>query len=427
MSAKYFHYISVFLVFAVLFFSYDNVRAQSVDDLKNQISSKNNEIAQLEKEIAEYQAKLTTTKGQSSTLKNELARLEATKRKLETDVTLTQKKIDSAVLTIKKLGGEIVTSTEKINKSEEAIAEALRQMRLTDRENITFVFLEHNNLSDFLNSAATLQSLQEKLSNHIRELEKTKADYESKKDQSEKEKEQLSTLQVKLADQRKIVASNQNQKNVLLAQTQNIEKTYQQLLADRVAKKNAVEAEIRKAEDALKLIVNPGSLPTTGSGVLKWPLDKVVITQYFGNTPFATSNPQIYAGKGHNGMDFAAAVGTPIKAVLDGVVLGVGDTDVACKGASYGKWVMIKHPNGLSSVYAHISLAKVVEGQTVKTGDVVAYSGATGYVTGPHLHFTLLASQGSQVGTLQSSVPGCGVYRLPLATREAVLNPLSYL
>ena len=88
---------------------------------------------------------------------------------------------------------------------------------------------------------------------------------------------------------------------------------------------------------------------------------------------------------------------------------------------------MVKHPNVLSSVYAHLSLAKVSEGQIVKTGDVIAYSGATGYVTGPHLHFTLLASDGSQVGTLQSAVPGCGVYRLPLATREAVLNPLSYL
>ncbi len=427
MLARYFRYIIVFVVLGTLFFSSGNVRAQSVDELKGQITSKNREIAQLEREIAEYQVKLSATKGQSATLKNELARLEATKRKLETDVALTQKKIDSTSLTIKKLGGEILTSAQKIEKSEEAVAEALRQMQLADRESLTLAFLEHNTLSDFLAGASSLDSLQTKLIDHIRILQKTKASYEEEKIQSEKEKERLAGLQVKLADQRKIVTQNQTQKSTLLTQTQNQEKNYQQLLADRLAKKNAVEAEIKKAEAALNLIVNPGALPATGRGVIKWPLDKVVITQYFGNTPFATANAQIYQGKGHNGIDLAAAVGTPVKAVLDGVVLGVGDTDTACKGASYGKWVMVKHPNGLSSVYAHLSLAKVSEGQIVKTGDVIAYSGATGYVTGPHLHFTLLASDGSQVGTLQSAVPGCGVYRLPLATREAVLNPLSYL
>ena len=427
MFARYLRSLAIFLVLGTLVFSYDQARAQSVDELKNQITSKNQEIAQLEKEIAEFQQKLTATKGQSATLKTELARLEATKKKLETDVVLTRKKIDAAALNIQKLGGEILTSSQKIDKSEAAIAEALRALRHGDRENLTFVFLEHDTLSDFLGGVAGLESLQSKLSDHVAELRRTKSSYEAQKTQSEKEKEQLASLQVKLTDQRKIVAQNQTQKNTLLAQTQNQEKTYQQLLADRMAKKNAVEAEIRKAEDALNLIVNPGALPTTGRGVIKWPLDKVVITQYFGNTPFATSNPQIYQGKGHNGMDFAAAVGTPIKATLDGVVLGVGDTDTACKGASYGKWVMVKHPNGLSSVYAHLSLAKVAEGQAVKTGEVIAYSGATGYVTGPHLHFTLLASDGAKVGTLQSAVPGCGVYRLPLATREAVLNPLSYL
>src|SRR5690606_3734649 len=103
-----------------------------------------------------------------------------------------------------------------------------------------------------------------------------------------------------------------------------------------------------------------------------------------------------------------------------------GDTDLTCPRASYGKWVMVKHTNGISSVSAHLSLAKVTEGQTVKRGEVIAYTGNTGYTTGPQLHFTLFASDGSQVGTLKSSVPGCGTYRIPLGARESLLNPLSY-
>jgi murein DD-endopeptidase MepM/ murein hydrolase activator NlpD len=427
MSGRYLHYLPIFIILGVLFYSSGPVDAQSVDQLKSQITSKNQEIAQLEREIAEFQKKLNATKGQSATLRAELNRLETTKRKLETDVALTQKKIDATSLTIEKLGGDILTSSQKIAQSEIAIAEALRQLHRSDQHNLTLVFLEYDSLSDFLGDVSNIETLRQNLADYLSELRQTKASFEEQKILSEQERRELASLQIKLADQRKIVSQNQTQKNTLLAQTQNEEKSYQQLLADRIAKKNAVEAEIRRAEEALNLIVNPGALPATGRGVIKWPLDNVRITQYFGNTPFATANPQIYSGKGHNGIDFAAAVGTPIKAVLDGVVQGVGDTDTACKGASYGKWVMIKHPNGLSSVYAHLSLSKVAEGQTVKTGDVIAYSGATGYVTGPHLHFTLLASDGSQVGTLQSAVPGCGVYRLPLATPQAVLNPLSYL
>ncbi|MFA4890076.1 MAG: peptidoglycan DD-metalloendopeptidase family protein [Candidatus Paceibacterota bacterium] len=76
---------------------------------------------------------------------------------------------------------------------------------------------------------------------------------------------------------------------------------------------------------------------------------KIFITQYFGNTAFATANPQVYNGAGHNGIDFRAAVGAPIKAAKDGVVKGVGDTDKNCNGVSYGKWVLIEHPNNLLS------------------------------------------------------------------------------
>ncbi|HEY4483682.1 MAG TPA: peptidoglycan DD-metalloendopeptidase family protein [Candidatus Paceibacterota bacterium] len=427
MTGRYLFFICLIISFSSLALISDTAFGATEEELRQLLQNQNSEITQLEKEIALYQKALSTTKTEKSGLQAELSRLELTRKKLGSDVNLTKKKIAATETTIASLSDGIKQSEQGISLNQQALAESLRTINHYDQNTITTILLEDKNFSNFLGHIANLSTLHGTLKSQLFNLQSTKKDYEVKKTTSEKEYEELALLEDKLVDQKTIVEQNAGKKNVLLAETQNKEQAFQQLLADRLRKKEAVEAELRKAEEALNLIVNPSSLPTTGRGVIKWPLDKVIVTQYFGNTPFATANSQIYKGKGHNGIDLGASIGTPIKAVLNGVVEGVGNTDIACKGASYGKWVMVRHPNGLSSVYAHLSLSNVTKGQIVSTGEVIAYSGDTGYVTGPHLHFTLLASEGSQVGSLQSKVPGCGVYTIPMATPEAVLNPLSYL
>ena len=84
---------------------------------------------------------------------------------------------------------------------------------------------------------------------------------------------------------------------------------------------------------------------------------------------------------GHTGMDLAVPTGTPIRAALGGTVT------MSRYNGSYGNCVMIDHGNGLLTLYGHNSRLLAREGQTVQTGDVVSLSGATGRVTGPHLHF----------------------------------------
>ena len=84
---------------------------------------------------------------------------------------------------------------------------------------------------------------------------------------------------------------------------------------------------------------------------------------------------------GHTGMDLAVPTGTPIRAALGGTV------KTATYNSSYGNYVTIDHGNGLVTLYAHNSRLLVRPGQVVRAGDVVSMSGATGRVTGPHLHF----------------------------------------
>jgi murein DD-endopeptidase MepM/ murein hydrolase activator NlpD len=108
------------------------------------------------------------------------------------------------------------------------------------------------------------------------------------------------------------------------------------------------------------------------------------------------------------------------------VVKGTGNTDSQRGCYSYGKWVLIEHPNGLSTLYAHLSVIGVTVGQSVTSGQVIGYSGRTGYATGPHLHFGVYATQGVKVVQFTSSI-NCKNVSIPIADPTAYLNPLSYL
>ena len=198
------------------------------------------------------------------------------------------------------------------------------------------------------------------------------------------------------------------------------------MLAAKQVQEAALQQEISSYESQLHLNVNMALLPHTGSGVLAWPLDSIFVTQYFGNTPFASANPQVYNGMGHNGVDFRATIGTPVKAALSGVVWGMGNTDLYAGCYSFGQWIMVKHPNGLSTLYAHLSVENVHVGDAVTTGQVLGLSGNTGYTTGPHLHFGVYATQGVQI-KLFSNSRNCKGATIPIADLKAYLNPLSYL
>ena len=92
---------------------------------------------------------------------------------------------------------------------------------------------------------------------------------------------------------------------------------------------------------------------------------------------------------GHGGIDYAVPEGTPVHAARDGVVKVAG-ANHPWMGWQGGNAVLIQHPDGMHTGYAHLSRIIVSVGQQVSQGQVIGYSGSTGLVTGPHLHFEML-------------------------------------
>lgn len=85
----------------------------------------------------------------------------------------------------------------------------------------------------------------------------------------------------------------------------------------------------------------------------------------------------------HEGLDFAAPSGTPVLAAAEGRVLRTGTS------ASYGRFVEVRHDNGVTSFYAHLSAIMVSEGDRLDAGERLGSVGSTGRSTGPHLHFEI--------------------------------------
>ena len=106
---------------------------------------------------------------------------------------------------------------------------------------------------------------------------------------------------------------------------------------------------------------------------------KSKITSTYGNARVFNDQLKSY----HSGTDFRAKVGTPIKAINDGVVVLTKDRYYA------GGSVIVDHGMGIYSCYFHLSSYKVKVGQKIKKGQVLALSGASGRITGPHLHLTI--------------------------------------
>lgn len=412
----------IILVVCLALVAADAVFAESVDQIKQNIESHSDKIKQLEEEIKVYEKQIETVGGEAKTLQSAIKVLDINQKKIGTEIKKTETNIQKTNLTIEKLGDEIGDIIEKIASNEAAIAKTLGDMQKQDEESLIESFLGNKSLADVFDEYESIGKFQQQVRTQSKELEIYKTELSEKKTTTEAEKKNLVSLKSGLSDQNKILDINKKEKSSLLSVTKNKETEYKKMLSDRQAEKERFERELFSFESQLKRAIDPKSFPAAGKGILSWPLDNVFITQSFGKTVEAK---RLYISGTHNGIDFRASRGTPVKAALSGIVRGTGNTDEQRGCYSYGKWILIEHPNGLSTLYGHLDLIKASAGQKVETGEIIGYSGQTGYSTGPHLHVTLYASQGVEIQKYSSS-KNCKNVTIPVSDVSAYLDPMLY-
>ncbi len=136
------------------------------------------------------------------------------------------------------------------------------------------------------------------------------------------------------------------------------------------------ELRIAKERKLLKKIYAQNILEPLFKTSFKWPITSA-ITSHYGKRRIFNHKKKSQ----HLGTDFKAAIGTAVYATAEGKVVFIKDLFHS------GKTIILSHGMGIYSIYAHLSKTKIKKGQRVKQGELIALSGKTGRVSGPHLHF----------------------------------------
>lgn len=361
---------------------------EEIESLQKEISAKKDKVKQIEKSIDSYKKKVEQARLDSVSLKNQIGILDNRKKQVELDIEVTGERIGTAELEIKELTLSIEDATERITNQKELLAELIRTLHFEHGKNYVQILATHDTFSEFYGRVQQLRKVENDLGRQTKSLRLAKDELEGKKTQVEDRKELLEDLQEELEDKNKDLGEQTVAKNVLLEKTKSSEKTYQTLVANLKQQFRQIENEIAVGEQQIRRRLE--KLDTLqdiddDSTLLSWPTQSRYITARFHDPGYPYRN--VFE---HNAIDIRAAQGTPVRAAASGVV----GRAKFCSVASCYAYVMIIHPNKISTVYGHLSQILTPEDTVVARGDIIGYSGAMPgtvgagpFTTGPHLHF----------------------------------------
>ena len=405
------------------------VFATSEDDLQEQIEAKQKEVGKINEEIAQTQGQISNLQGTAKTLQGAIGQIDTGIKQATLGIQSSEVNIEKLTLEIESLGYKVDEVGEEVQRKQSQVADLLRTVQRRDKYGFLTSILGSDTLAQGLAEFNALKALQDNISKEAVNLSHLQEDLKGTIDVSSDKKSQLEVEVINLESRKVILDDQRGQKAELLTQTKNQEGVYQNLLGDLEAQQQALLDEISDIESQLSKNFDRSSVPTHQSGYLAWPVTSSgqktgVITQNYGETAYSS---RFYKGRPHNGMDIGAPTGTEVRAGADGTVVRVDYNGLYYQ---YGRYVLIDHGNGLSTLYAHLSGATAKAGDTVKKGSLIGYVGNTGFATGPHLHFGLYATPSAGWRTSTNREQG-GLFSVPPASGlvpiGVTLNPAQYL
>ena len=352
-------------------------------------------IAEIEAEQAQLEAEKEQLEADLERLRADEAEKEAYLETLQEQIEVVQEQIDVARQSINELNDSINELTLKLEKSEEEIADTMDQFKrrlvAIYREGSVStleILLDSTSFSEFSMRSEMITAMSRHDEELLLKIEQYMEETEDERVECEKQKEEVAELQKTLEAKQKELDALYEENEAALAELRNAEEETLAAIAHNEEEGAAKIAEIEELiaaqkayEESLKQqqTANGGTYYPTGGGGVEgfnpiWPMPGVsYISCYYGG----------YAG--HRGMDIAGPYGTPIVASESGTVIEANNYD--SWGQSWGYYVLIYHNGTFTTRYAHLSAVAVSNGQFVQKGQIIGYEGATGNVTGPHLHF----------------------------------------
>jgi len=408
-------YIKIIAVFLLLIFGLSpkiivvaetsQYYEEQIKKLKEETESKNNAISEAQQKQNEYQAILNQKKTEKLTLQNQKDQINTSILETRFKIVEIENLIDKTTLEIQTLGLEVLQNENNIIEQREKIADMIKVIYKNDNRSILEAFLLNDSLSDFLDEIKYTESIQNGLASMLDEYNTKKEELKNKNVEIAQKKIDLENQKVTLEDEKDNLINEQQRLALLISQTNDEEKKFQDMMNKAIADQKAMEQEIedlqkeildnnikfadaKRKEDIEKKLLEMGGAVSNNS--LSWPVPMNTITTYFHDPDYPFKD---VIGE-HPAIDIRAKQGTPVKAPAPGYVIKVKDG-----GATGYSYIMIMHTNDIATVYGHVSKISVSEDQYVSEGDIIGYSGGTPgthgagpFTTGPHLHFEVRVS-----------------------------------
>lgn len=393
------------------------VQAKSLDDLKKDYNELEKEIEANQKKLENIQnqqasnaekMKLLSSQaeaisGQLDVLNSQLSVLNADIADYDREISALDKKIADAQSKIDKIDADIAATQEKIS-------ERLRATYMAGSSSWIEILLESDSISSLLLRIQLLASVTEndnklisKLEKQIEELNAAKAELDKDKKALEEKRSLLVEKKSELDSKNKTLSSKQSAYNAnyrqisaLMTSLDKSSAEYQQELQRQYRKRAAFERQI---DQLISGGSQGGDNDYNDNGEMLWPVpykNSYISAGYGYYDPEGdgtyTMHPAIDIVVRENGVN--VSYGKNIIAAQSGKVLVRGYSDVG------GNYITIDHGDGYRTYYGHCSKIIASAGQYVEKGEVIAYIGNTGYVTGPHVHFQVMQVKNGVVNRL---------------------------